>query len=188
MLNPFSIDASTGLLREAEFNLSPNCDQRPSDTTIDLLVVHNISLPPGVFEGDAIKQLFLNELDYSAHDFYQQLVALRVSSHLLIRRNGYMIQFVPFHLRAWHAGVSSFEGRSQCNNFSIGIELEGTDHIPYTDIQYQHLSKVTSLLMQLYPAISYERIVGHQTIAPERKTDPGASFDWGNYFNLLKGS
>lgn len=183
---PYSINMEKGLLEQAEYYRSPNCDNRPQDVTVDLLVIHNISLPPDVFEGDAIKRFFLNELDFNAHPFYQSLVHLKVSAHLLIRRCGKVLQFVPFNLRAWHAGVSSFQGQSVCNDFSIGIELEGSDNIPYTGAQYKQLGLITQLLMKSYPAMTTDRIVGHQTIAPDRKTDPGPAFNWDYFFKLLE--
>ncbi|WP_027852258.1 1,6-anhydro-N-acetylmuramyl-L-alanine amidase AmpD [Marinobacterium litorale] len=165
---------------------SPNCDDRPGEE-ISLLVVHNISLPPGQFGGPGIRQLFTNCLDPDEHPFYREIHELRVSAHLLIDREGQVIQFVPFEKRAWHAGVSQFEGRERCNDFSIGIELEGADDIPYTDIQYQVLADVTRELMALYPEITPDRIVGHCDIAPGRKTDPGPAFDWERYRNLIIG-
>lgn len=180
------IDSMTGLLNIAEFMPSPNCDLRPENTDIDLLVIHNISLPPGKFGGDGIEKLFLNQLNFDEDPFYQQLVDLKVSAHLLLRRDGSVNQFVPFNKRAWHAGVSTFKGRSTCNDFSIGIELEGTDDIPYTISQYQQLSLITAVLINCYPGISFDRIVGHHTIAPDRKTDPGPSFDWPFFYDLLE--
>lgn len=180
------INLEEGLLNVAEYHPSSNCDQRPKETEINLLVIHNISLPPGCFEGDAIKDLFLNQLDFTLHPFYADLVNLKLSAHLLIRRDGRVIQFVPFHLRAWHAGESSFNGQTHCNDFSIGIEMEGTDDIPYTQQQYQQLSTITGQLMKCYQGISFDRIVGHHTIAPLRKTDPGPAFNWNYFFNLLE--
>ncbi len=164
---------------------SPNQNERPAGTTIDLLVIHNISLPPGEFGGPWIEQLFLNQLDPEAHPSFASLAALRVSAHCLIRRNGELIQFVDFYRRAWHAGVSSFEGREQCNDYSIGIELEGTDHDPYTMVQYCRLANTTWALQQAFPGITDQRIVGHDIIAPERKTDPGPAFDWTRYRQAL---
>ena len=172
-------------LISADYNPSPNCDCRPDGTDISLLVIHNISLPPGEFGGEDIIRLFTNCLDCSAHPFYQQLEGLHVSSHLLIDREGGVTQFVPFDKRAWHAGVSEYQGRKNCNDFSIGIELEGTDDKAYTEQQYDQLAAVTTLLMQEYPEISQERIVGHQHIAPGRKTDPGAVFDWQWYYAAI---
>lgn len=179
-------DPHTGLLSTAQYIPSPNCDERPAGVAINLLVVHNISLPPRQFGGGYITQLFTNQLDYQADPFFQTLLAVKVSAHLLIRRQGEIIQYVPFTQRAWHAGRSEFQGQSQCNDFSIGIELEGADDIPYTTAQYQQLAAVTHCLMQLYPAINKDRIVGHSDIAPDRKTDPGPAFKWGYFFTLLE--
>lgn len=150
------------------------------------MVIHNISLPPGEFGGTGIERLFLNRLDPAEHPFFEAIASLRVSAHLLIRRDGQLVQFVPFHLRAWHAGESSFQGRERCNDFSIGIELEGTDHLPYESAQYQTLVQVTRDLQQRYPEITPERIVGHSDIAPSRKTDPGPAFDWERFRELLR--
>lgn len=157
---------------------SPNADSRPSPTDISLLVIHNISLPPEQFGGPYIGQLFCNCLDPAEHPYFQQIHQLKVSSHLLIDRTGQLTQFVSFDQRAWHAGVSQFADRTQCNDFSIGIELEGADHIAYTDSQYRSLAAVTQRLISQYPQITPERIVGHSDIAPGRKTDPGPAFDW----------
>lgn len=157
---------------------SPNCEPRPDNCAPDLLVIHNISLPPGQFGGAAIEALFCNCLDWDAHPFYDEIRGLRVSAHLLIRRDGELVQFVSFDERAWHAGQSCFEGRENCNDFSIGIELEGTDHDPYTAEQYGALLAVTRTLLATYPGLTPARIVGHADIAPGRKTDPGPAFDW----------
>lgn len=167
--------------------ISPNTDKRPSTEDVSLLVIHNISLPPEQFGGSYIGEFFANSLDISAHPYFAEIGHLRVSSHLLIDRDGAIIQFVPFYDRAWHAGVSEFEGRSNCNDFSIGIELEGSDYIPYTDAQYQALVQVTKTLRLYYPLITGDRIVGHCDIAPERKTDPGPAFDWVRYQQELNG-
>jgi len=145
---------------------------------IELLVIHGISLPPGEFGGGGIDALFTNSLDPREHPYYELIAGHLVSAHCLIRREGAVVQYVSFKHRAWHAGASSFNGRSTCNDFSIGIELEGTDEIPYTLAQYKALSKLIRLLQDAYPLISKERIVGHSDIAPGRKTDPGPSFDW----------
>ncbi|MFD2111690.1 1,6-anhydro-N-acetylmuramyl-L-alanine amidase AmpD [Thiorhodococcus fuscus] len=165
---------------------SPNQDDRPPDTQIDLLVIHNISLPPGTFGGGWIDDLFLNRLDPSAHPYFAPIAHVRVSSHLLIRRDGALIQYVPCERRAWHAGASSFEGRERCNDYSIGIELEGTDQVPFTDAQYQRLADCTHWIRARYPAITRERIAGHSDIAPGRKTDPGPAFDWPRYLGLCQ--
>jgi AmpD protein len=176
--------ADQGLWPEARQCPSPNCDARPPDTVIDLLVIHNISLPPGGFGGPWIDDLFCNCLDPEAHPYFREIAGLRVSAHLLIRRDGELIQYVPLAQRAWHAGQSEFEGRGACNDFSIGIELEGTDDTPYSDAQYETLAQITRRIMQAYPAITPERITGHCDIAPGRKSDPGPSFDW-QYFRQL---
>jgi len=154
---------------------SPNYDVRPPGTAIELLVVHNISLPPGVFGGEAVTQLFTNTLDTDAHPYYRQLKGVKVSAHFLIRRDGAIIQFVSCNKRAWHAGVSSWQGRSACNDFSIGVELEGSDFEPFDDQQYVALARLTRLLRRSYPV---RTILGHADIAPGRKTDPGPFFDW----------
>lgn len=164
---------------------SPNCNERPGDAEVSLLVIHNISLPPGQFGGDCIRQFFCNQLDSSTHPYFAQIEGLQVSAHLLIQRDGALTQFVPFELRAWHAGESSFAGRPQCNDYSIGIELEGTDTEAYTDAQYAQLGRVSRYLMQAFPAINPQRIAGHCDVAPGRKTDPGAAFDWQRYHALL---
>jgi len=172
------INATSGLLQGVRFICSPHCDERPADTIIDLLVVHGISMPPGEFGGDAIAQLFTGTLDATAHPAFAEVAGLRVSAHVLIRRDGELIQFVPFQKRAWHAGQSVFKGRTQCNDYSIGVELEGTDQTPYANVQYQQLANLISCLQQTYPEITNERIIGHSDIAPGRKTDPGPAFDW----------
>ncbi|MEE8059684.1 MAG: 1,6-anhydro-N-acetylmuramyl-L-alanine amidase AmpD [Pseudomonadales bacterium] len=164
---------------------SPNCNQRPAETKINLLVIHNISLPAGEFGNGCIEQLFTNCLDCNAHSSFAGLRDVHVSCHLLISRDGEIIQFVPFNLRAWHAGTSQFDGREGCNDFSIGIELEGTDDCPYTEEQYQALVAVSRQLRQDYPAITLDNIVGHSDIAPGRKTDPGSAFDWERYLGNL---
>jgi N-acetyl-anhydromuramoyl-L-alanine amidase len=160
----------------ARFIASPNYDERAPGTVIDLIVIHSISLPPGEFGGRGIVDLFTNHLDPGAHPYYATIRALRVSAHLLVRRDGELLQFVPCTLRAWHAGVSSWRGRERCNDFSIGIELEGADDIPFTDAQYDVLVPLVRLLRAAYPITD---IVGHSDIAPGRKTDPGPHFDWG---------
>jgi AmpD protein len=164
---------------------SPNHDRRPPGTEIDLLVIHNISLPPGEFGGPWIDDLFLNRLDPAAHPYFAHIAQLRVSAHLLIRRDGSLTQYVPLALRAWHAGKSSFQGRPDCNGYSIGIELEGSDDQPFEDAQYDRLTRVTREIMALYPAISKDHISGHADIAPGRKTDPGPCFDWQRYLTQL---
>jgi AmpD protein len=173
----YHIDAD-GWLRPARRCPSPNFNQRPPGCAVDLLVIHNISLPPGRFGGGFIEALFTNCLDCRAHSSFAELEGLRVSAHLLIDRDGAVTQFVALHERAWHAGQSSFAGRDNCNDFSIGIELEGSDDIPYTDAQYRQLAAVIAALRRRYPEIVPQRIVGHSDIAPGRKTDPGPAFDW----------
>lgn len=172
-------------IESAHWLASPNCNARPDPNDISLLVIHGISLPPNQFGGPYISELFTNNLDCTAHPYFQQLERLRVSAHLLIRRDGELLQYVPFNQRAWHAGVSRFGERENCNDFSIGIELEGADDIPYTQAQYAVLVEVTKLLLHTYPALKKDRIVGHADIAPGRKTDPGPAFDWPHYFALL---
>ena len=157
---------------------SPNCDARPAGTAITLLVVHGISLPPGEFGGTGIVDLFTNRLDPDAHPYYAQVANLKVSPHFLIRRDGALLQFVPCARRAWHAGVSSWRGRERCNDFSIGVELEGTDDSPYESAQYLTLARLTRALMKRYPITE---VAGHSDIAPGRKTDPGPGFDWIRY-------
>ncbi|MFO1434343.1 MAG: 1,6-anhydro-N-acetylmuramyl-L-alanine amidase AmpD [Candidatus Competibacteraceae bacterium] len=180
-------ELSIGLVSPARQVPSPNCDDRPPGVAIDLIVIHGISLPPGEFGGPWIDALFSNTLDPAAHPYFLEIQALKVSSHLLIRRTGELVQYVPLQRRAWHAGQSCFAGRERCNDFSIGIELEGTDTLPYTDPQYQRLAALIRLLRDAYPAITPERLVGHCDIAPGRKTDPGASFDWPRLQRLLQG-
>lgn len=176
-----SVPESHGLLAEARQAASPNRDQRPRGGTIDLLVIHNISLPPRQFGGPWIEHLFLNRLDPDGHPYFAAIANVRVSAHLLIRRDGELVQFVDLYQRAWHAGQSSFAGRSACNDYSIGIELEGSDDVPFTDAQYDRLAGVTRSIRTRFPAIVPSRITGHSDIAPGRKTDPGPAFDWMRY-------
>ncbi|MDP6376811.1 MAG: 1,6-anhydro-N-acetylmuramyl-L-alanine amidase AmpD [Kiritimatiellia bacterium] len=157
---------------------SPNCDPRPDRRDIGLVVVHNVSLPPGEFGGSDVEALFLNRLDISKHPSYDSLASVPVSAHLYIDRRGRCTQFVALDQRAWHAGVSRWRGRSNCNDFSIGIELEGTDERPYTRAQYRRLGAVLAALFKKYPRLSPDAVVGHQEVAPGRKTDPGPAFDW----------
>ncbi len=171
---PPALDAS-GWLAGARRLPSPNCDARPEDAAIELIVIHNISLPPGVFDGDAVIELFTNRLDWDAHPYFQTIRGLEVSAHFFIRRDGTLIQFVPCTLRAWHAGVSSWQERERCNDFSIGIELEGTDDLPFTEAQYATLIPLVQSLQQAYPI---QAVVGHSDIAAGRKTDPGPHFAW----------
>jgi AmpD protein len=172
------IDPSGNRLLDARQVPSPNCDARPDPDDISLIVIHGISLPPGEYGGPWINDLFTNRLDPAAHPYFATVANLRVSSHLLIRRDGEMVQYVPFRMRAWHAGESRFQGRSACNDYSIGIELEGQDDQPYAPQQYDRLAAVIQTLARTFPAISTDRIRGHCDIAPGRKTDPGAAFDW----------
>lgn len=167
----------TGLIEGVEYIPSPNCDEREGEE-ISLAVIHNISLPPDEFGGDGVVQLFTNQLDPNEHPYYREIHQLRVSSHVFIRRDGSVIQFVPFHQRAWHAGVSSFEGRDKCNEYSVGIELEGCDTQPFEVLQYETLKTLLNALFTAYPHITSQRVTGHSDIAPGRKTDPGPCFDW----------
>lgn len=173
-----------GIARAALQVPSPNCDDRPEGVEITLLVVHNISLPPGHFGGPGVIELFTNRLDPAGHPYYAKIAGSRVSAHFLIRRDGSLIQFVPCARRAWHAGRSSWRGRERCNDFAIGVELEGTDTAPYESAQYAILARLTRALLRRYPIAA---IVGHQDIAPGRKTDPGTAFDWARYRRLVAG-
>ncbi len=157
---------------------SPNCDDRPKNVEPDTVVIHSISLPPGEYGGDGIINFFLNRIEVSVHPYYASICHLRVSSHFLVRRDGQIIQFVPVNRRAWHAGKSRFKGKNAVNDFSIGIELEGVENSSFESAQYESLTVLTRLLMNTYPAITLDRIVGHSDIAPGRKTDPGPYFDW----------
>jgi AmpD protein len=171
-----------GILATARQVPSPNCDARPPGATVSQLVLHGISLPPGEFGGDAIERLFTNRLDPGAHPYYAGLHGLRVSAHFLVRRDGEAVQFVPATRRAWHAGVSAWRTREQCNDWSIGVELEGTDSVPYAGAQYVTLARLARALMHAYPIAS---CAGHSDVAPVRKTDPGAAFDWRRFLSLL---
>lgn len=173
------VDVATGLLVGVNQVLSPFFDERPAGVVPDLIVLHGISLPPGEFGGPWIARLFTGNLPAEAHPQFRERAALRVSAHLLIRRDGEVVQFVPFGQRAWHAGRSSWQGREACNDYSIGIECEGTDEEAYAEPQYARLRVLLPVLLAAYPAITRERIVGHSDVAPGRKTDPGPSFDWG---------
>lgn len=165
---------------------SPNFNQRPDPDDISLIVIHCISLPPGQFGGDYIGQLFTNALNPGDDPYFEDIYQLQVSAHLLIRRDGELLQFVAFDRCAWHAGVSNYQGRENCNDFSIGIELEGLDSMPYTDKQYRQLAQVIRLLIANYPKLNKDGITGHSDIAPIRKTDPGPAFDW-QYLKTLLG-
>ena len=172
------LDPATGLLGRARQLPSPNCDARPPGMPVDLIVVHGISLPPGQFGGPWIDRLFTNQIAGHEHPSFAEIADLRVSAHALIRRDGEIVQYVPFHRRAWHAGQSNWEGRERCNDFSIGIELEGTDASAYEPVQYAMLARLIAELCRAYPSVSAERVVGHSEVAPGRKSDPGVSFDW----------
>lgn len=178
-------DIVSGWLRPARHAPSPNFGPRPTGCEPDLLVIHNISLPPGEYGGPCIEQLFTNCLDWDSHPYFNEIRGTEVSSHLLIRRDGEVVQFVDLRERAWHAGISSYQGRSDCNDFSIGIELEGTDEDAYTGVQYEILVAVSRALFRYFPVMNTSRIAGHSDIAPGRKTDPGASFNWDRYHKLL---
>lgn len=175
-----------GFLDVARQHPSPNCDDRLAGADVDLVVVHGISLPPAEFGGPWIDQLFTNKLDPEQHAYFREIHEQRVSSHLLIRRDGEIVQYVPFDKRAWHAGESSFAGRPQCNDYAVGIEMEGTDDRSYEAIQYDTLTDVIACLMHEYPGISLQRITGHCDVSPGRKTDPGEAFDWPHLTALLK--
>lgn len=183
-----NIDPVTGLLDEALYIPSPNADERPPGIPIDAVIIHGISLPPGEFGGPWIDDLFTNRLDRDAHPYFRDIAGLRVSSHLLIRRDGSLVQYVGFQRRAWHAGASCLDQREHCNDYAVGIELEGADDVPYEEAQYQKLAHVLQVLMRHYPAIVPERIVGHCHVAPGRKTDPGQAFDWLKLRALLSGT
>jgi AmpD protein len=179
--NPLQIEPATGLLAGVRQVLSPHFDARPKGAAPELIVVHGISLPAGEFGGPWIDRLFAGNLPPDAHPSFRDTATLRVSAHAVIRRDGSITQYVPFGMRAWHAGQSQYQGRSGCNDFSIGIELEGTDQIPYEDAQYESLTALVKALLSTYPTLSAERIAGHSDIAPGRKTDPGPAFDWSRW-------
>ena len=178
----FTIDRD-GWCPQAHQMLSPNHNERPEGQPVELLVIHNISLPPGQFGGPYITDMFLNRLDCDQHPFFDQLRGLKVSSHFFIRRTGELIQFVPTEKRAWHAGASSFMGREGCNDFSIGIEVEGTDFVPFEPAQYKTLASLTKALAARYPQM--KNVTGHEHIAPVRKTAPGPFFDWAGYSQAM---
>jgi AmpD protein len=182
---PLVIDAATGLLAGARQVLSPHCDARPAGAAPELIVVHGISLPPGEFGGPWIDRLFTGTLPADAHPYFREISDRRVSAHALIRRGGEIVQYVPFGERAWHAGKSEYRGRSGCSDFSIGIELEGTDDTPYREAQYGALAALGAALLATYRTLSAEAIAGHSDVAPGRKTDPGPSFDWARFHALL---
>ena len=179
------VDPASHLLIGVNYLPSPNSDKRPENCPASLIVIHNISLPPNEFGGPYIEQLFTNQLNYKGHPYFAEISDQKVSAHVLIRRDGSVIQFVPFNYRAWHAGQSNYEGRVNCNDYSIGIELEGADDISYEDRQYFVLVTLINALLIAYPSLSKNRIVGHSDIAPDRKTDPGPSFNWERFKNEL---
>jgi AmpD protein len=181
------LEPESGLFAGARQVLSPNCDDRPAGCDPGLIVVHGISLPPGEFGGPWIDRLFTNTLPADEHPYFAEIVGLEVSAHFLIRRDGELVQYVPVDRRAWHAGESSFEGRERCNDFSIGIELEGEDTTPYEDIQYRQLAALIESLRAQIKSLADARVVGHSDVAPGRKTDPGEAFDW-QYLNDLLNS
>ena len=183
---PPYIDRATGLLAGVRQVLSPHFDERPPGVQPELLIVHGVSLPPGEFGGPWIDRLFTGTLPAAAHPYFAQIEGLRASAHALIRRDGQIVQYVPFTLRAWHAGKAEYRGRSECNDFSIGVELEGTDDAPYADAQYDALASLTAALLAAYPSLSAHAIVGHSDVAPGRKTDPGPSFEWARFRTLLE--
>ena len=171
-----------GLLREARYLASPNCDERPADTPVSLLLLHAISLPPGRYGSDDIERFFTNRLDPDAHPYFREIAALRVSAHFLVRRDGGVVQFVPVQRRAWHAGASCWRGRERCNDFSIGVELEGTDDSAFEPLQYRSLRE---LVCALRAALPLQDIAAHSDVAPGRKSDPGAQFDWPRLLRAL---
>ena len=185
MIIQVKIDRATGLLAGARQVLSPHFDARPAGVLPELLVVHGISLPPGEFGGPWIDRLFTGTLPADAHPYFRQIAGQRVSAHALIRRDGQIVQYVPFGERAWHAGQSAYRGRAGCNDFSVGVELEGTDDTSYTDAQYSALAALSTALFTAYPSLTAHAIAGHSDISPGRKTDPGPSFDWAHYRGLL---
>jgi AmpD protein len=172
------IDLDSGLMRGARQVASPNFDARPEGAAVDLIVVHGISLPPGEFGGPWIDRLFTNSLPSDQHPYFAEISGLRVSSHLVISRDGALTQYVSFNDRAWHAGRSSYQGRIECNDYSVGVELEGADWVAYEPVQYEVLASTVAALCEAYPALTPARIAGHSDVAPGRKTDPGPAFDW----------
>lgn len=181
-----AIDRQTGWLRHARHVASPNFDDRPPGTIVDLIVIHGISLPPSVYGGPWIDRLFMNDLPPEEHPYFAKVAALKVSSHVLIRRDGSLVQYVSFDKRAWHAGQSNYRGRERCNDFSIGVELEGSDTEAYEPAQYRALVATILTLCDTYSSLSTDRVAGHSDIAPGRKTDPGIAFDWPRLHALLR--
>ncbi|MGH8631631.1 MAG: 1,6-anhydro-N-acetylmuramyl-L-alanine amidase AmpD [Burkholderiales bacterium] len=180
------VDRATQRLENVRYAPTPHCDERPDPADISLIVVHAISLPPGAFGGPHIERFFTGRLDAAAHPYFGSIKDLEVSAHLLIDRHGEITQFVTFDRRAWHAGASFFDGRERCNDFSIGIELEGSDEQPFAVVQYERLARCCRALLEAYPALTAARIVGHSDIAPGRKTDPGPHFDWDGFLARLE--
>lgn len=185
MLSEYSVNIATGVIAPARQCSSPNRDARPGATAISAVILHGISLPPGQYGGEEVESLFLNVIDWDAHPYFEKIRGMEVSAHLFIRRDGELLQFVPFIERAWHAGSSSFRGASRCNDFSIGIELEGEDDAAYDERQYPALTGVLQALIDTYPGLSAREIAGHCDIAPGRKTDPGPAFDWLRLYDAL---
>jgi N-acetyl-anhydromuramoyl-L-alanine amidase len=180
-----TIDVGRGLVEGARFVPSPNQDARPPGASIDLVVVHGIGLPPGEFGGPWVEQLFLNRLPSGVHPFFETIADLKVSAHLFIRRDGSTVQFVPFHARAWHAGPSAWRHRVACNDYSVGIELEGADEVPYEPVQYEVLAATVAALAGAYGTLAPDAVAGHSDVAPGRKTDPGPAFDWAHFRRRL---
>lgn len=175
------LDLRTGRVEPARFAPSPNHDARPKGSKVEALILHCISLPPGGYGGRHVERFFQNRLDPSEHPYFRTIAGMQVSAHFFVRRGGALVQFVPTHRRAWHAGVSRCLGRERANDFTVGIELEGTDDTPFTDVQYRTLRRLTRALFAAYPALNARRLFGHSEIAPGRKTDPGPHFDWDRY-------
>ncbi len=186
-INGPKIDPVTGLLEGVRFTPSPNCDERPAGVAVDVLVIHAISLPPNRFGGPEIERFFCNRLDITAHPFFAEIRDLRASAHFFIRRDGEIVQLVPLHRRAWHAGESYCEGRTCVNDFSVGVELEGSNDVCFEDAQYIVLAELTRAVTAAYPLITLDKIYGHSDVTPGRKTDPGPYFDWGRYRRLCEG-
>jgi AmpD protein len=181
----YTVNPETGLIEPARQCLCPNRDERPLGSELEMIVLHGISLPPGEFGGPEIESLFMNTLDWGAHPYFEEIRGLQVSAHLLIRRDGELVQFVPLGERAWHAGESCFRGKSCCNDFSVGIELEGEDETPYDDRQYAVLPEVVRAILAAYPDISARDIAGHCDVSPGRKSDPGPAFEWRRLYDAL---
>jgi len=173
------------IFKNIKFLQSPNFNERPKNSIISLIVIHSISLPPNVYGNEYVEDFFMNKLKISDHDYFDEIKNLKVSSHIYIKRTGEIIQFVPFNMRAWHAGDSSYKGVNDCNNYSIGIELEGADDDNFSNNQYEKLIQISKLIIKNYPQINKDKIVGHSEISPGRKTDPGYKFEWNRYLNAL---